>query len=93
MLMTKHGQERMQQRGIKMEALEVLDYFGMEFRQKGGFVLMQLSKKELTSLKKKVQALNRVINKMDKCYAITTDNGVCITTSHKNKRLHHIGKI
>ena len=92
MFMTQHAQARLQQRGIPMEALEVLDYFGVEFRQKGGNVLMQLSKKDLSCLKKKVKALDRAINKIDICYAVTTDEGICITTSHKNKRLRHIGK-
>ena len=90
MQVSQHAQQRMQQRGIRPEDLDVLDYFGMEYQQKGGCLLLELSKVEFSSLKKKVKSLSRSLDRMESTYAIVSDDGTCVTTSHKYKQIRHL---
>ena len=86
-MLSKHAQERMQQRAIPPLVLDLLYRYGREQHQNGGTVLFfdqHSRRKALCALKDTLQRFDKVSD----TYVVTAaDNGKAITVGHRTKRI------
>jgi hypothetical protein len=87
-LCTPHARVRMQQRGIRPEALEMLLDFGAErYIHQNGREIFFWDKKARARLAKRNPAVARVVDRLKQTYAVVGSNGVVITVGHRYRRL------
>ena len=87
-LLTPHARTRMQQRGIRVEALEALLEFGrVRHLHQGGREILFFDKKAKTRLARANPAAAREAEKLTRTYAIMGSNGVVITVGHRYHRV------
>ncbi|MCW7555087.1 hypothetical protein NX722_21170 [Endozoicomonas gorgoniicola] len=80
---TKHASERLQQRGIPAEVLDILDAFGFESIQRNGIVKQRLPRREVSAIKKKLRKAYQFIDRLDDSYCIKTEDDLVITVAHQ----------
>ena len=87
-LLTAHAQARMQQRGIRSDALEALLAFGSEryLHSKGREVLF-FDKKARRRLANAAPAAAREAERLQRTYAILDSDGTVITVGHRYRRV------
>lgn len=84
---TRHGAVRMQQRGIRPQALEaLLDYGCVRHLRQGGREILFFDKKARARLARANPAA-RQAERLTRTYAIVGSNGVVITVGHRYRRI------
>jgi hypothetical protein len=85
---TKHGALRMQQRGIRPQALEALLDFGrVRHLHQGGREILFFDKKARARLAGANPGAAREAERLTRTYAIVGSNGVVITVGHRYRRV------
>ncbi|WP_139117506.1 hypothetical protein [Endozoicomonas atrinae] len=84
-MITAHAHTRMQQRAIGSELLDLMDMVAMEGFQKGGSLIQQIPRQELSQLIKKTKKLLKALNNADSVYCVRSSNNQVITTGHKTR--------
>ena len=85
--LTPHARVRMQQRGIRAEALDALLHFGAERHiHGGGREIVFLDKKARARLARNNPQGARAVDRLKGAYAIIGD-GVVITVGHRFRRI------
>lgn len=86
--LTPHARTRMQQRGIRPEALEALLDFGhVRHLHQGGREILFFDKKARARLARANPDAVREAEKLVRTYAIMGANGVVITVGHRYRRI------
>lgn len=83
---TRHAQARMQQRGIRPDAVEVLLEYGREaFDHRGGTVLYfdKAARRRLARAVPGARNLERFL----RCYAVLSNGGEVLTVGHRYRRI------
>lgn len=87
-ILTPHARTRMQQRGIRHQALEALLEFGrVRYLHNGGREIVYFDKKAKARLARFNPVAARGAEKLVRIYAITGSNGVVITVGHRYWRI------
>ena len=84
---TRHAQARMQQRGIRADAVEALLEYGREaFDHRGGVVLYfdKAARRRLARAAREVKDLE----KLARCYAVISTDGAVLTVGHRYRRIN-----
>jgi hypothetical protein len=85
--LTEHAAARMQQRGIRAQALEaLLDYGHVVHDHHGGQILF-FDKKARARLAKENAAAARETERLSRTYAILGSDGAVITVGHRFRRI------
>jgi len=84
-LVSRHARARMQQRGIRPEALEALLDYGREVRAGRGRELIFFDKRARVQLARAVAA--PAADRVCKSYAIVASDGTVITVGHRTRRI------
>ena len=83
-----HARARMQQRGIRAEAVEALLDFGRTRHvHSGGRELVFFDKKARARLLKADPAAAREISRLGRTYAVLAGDGSVVTVGHRFKRI------
>ena len=86
--LTPHARTRMQQRGIRHEALEALLDFGhVRHLHNGGREIVYFDKKAKKRLARANPDAAREAEKLVRTYAIMASNGIVITVGHRYRRI------
>ena len=86
--LTPHALVRMQQRGIRAEALDALLDFGAERHvHSGGREIVFLDKKARSRLARSNPAGARAAERLKSTYAIIGAGGIVITVGHRFRRI------
>ena len=86
--LTPHARARMQQRGIRPEALEALLDFGrVRYLHDHGREIVYFDKKAKARLSRADPEAAREAQKLTQTYAIMGSNGVVITVGHRYRRI------
>ena len=83
---TRHAQARMQQRGIRPDAVEYLLQFGREaFDHRGGVVLYfdKAARRRFARAAPGAKNLERLA----RCYAVLSGDGEVLTVGHRYRRI------
>jgi hypothetical protein len=89
-LLTPHARARMQQRGIRAEALEALLDFGrVRHLHDHGREIVYFDKQAKAHLARANPGAAREAGKLTRTYAIMGSNGVVITVGHRYRRVAH----
>jgi hypothetical protein len=85
---SKHGSDRIQQRGITPFVVELLEDHGSVFRSGDADILI-FDKQALKRLRHHLGGDRglRVIDRWLKVYAILSDNGLVVTVGHRTKHI------
>jgi hypothetical protein len=87
-LLSSHARTRMQQRGIRPEALEaLLDYGQVRHLHKSGCEVVYFDKKARARLARANPDAAREAERLTRTYAIVGSNGVVITVGHRYRRV------
>ena len=87
-LLTPHARVRMQQRGIRRNALDALLDFGVERHvRSGGREIVFLDKKARARLARNSPEGARAAEQLKGAYAIVDGNGIVITVGHRFRRI------
>jgi len=87
-LLTPHARARMQQRGIRRDALDVLlDFGAARHVHSAGREIVFLDKKARTRLARNGPEGARAAERLKGAYAIVAGNGVVITVGHRFRRI------
>lgn len=86
-LITPHARARMQQRGIRLEALEALLDFGRAIPAGRGRDLVFFDKRARARLAERGVASPAEVDRISKNYAIVGHAGAVITVGHRYRRL------
>jgi hypothetical protein len=84
---TRHAQARMQQRGIRPDAVECLLEYGREaFDHRGGVVLYfdRAARRRLARAAPGAKNLERLA----RCYAVLSGEGAVLTVGHRYRRIN-----
>jgi hypothetical protein len=85
--LTGHARARMQQRGIRAEALDCLLEFGREaFDHRGHAVILYLDKRARRRLAR-TQPGRKDVERLARCYAVLSREGEVITVGHRYRRI------
>ena len=85
---TRHGAARMQQRGIRPEALQALLDFGrLRHLHNNGCEIVFFDKKAKARFARANPDAAREAEKLTRTYAIVGSNGVVITVGHRYRRI------
>ena len=88
LLLTPHARLRMQQRGIRRDALDALLDFGAERHvHSDGREIVFLDKKARARLARNSPEGSRAAERLKGAYAIVAGNGVVITVGHRFRRI------
>jgi hypothetical protein len=86
--LTPHARARMQQRGIRPQAVEALLDFGhVRHLHNGGREIVYFDKKAKARLARANPDSARAAEKLTRTYAIVGSNGVVITVGHRYRRV------
>ena len=86
-LLTHHARARMQQRGIRPEALEALLDFGREARAARGRDVVFFDRKARQCLARASGVAAAQAERICKSYAIVGSDGMVITVGHRTRRI------
>jgi hypothetical protein len=87
-LLTPHARTRMQQRGIRPQALDALLEFGrLRHLHQGGREILFFDKKARARLARANPHAAREAERLTGTYAIIGSNGVVITIGHRYRRV------
>jgi hypothetical protein len=87
-ILTPRARTRMQQRGIRPEALEaLLDYGRVRHLHQGGREILFFDKKARARLARANPDAAREAERLTRTYAIVGSNGVVITVGHRYRRV------
>jgi hypothetical protein len=87
-LLTPHARVRMQQRGIRQDALDALLDFGAERHvRSGGRAIVFLDKRARARLARVGLGGARAAERLKGAYAIVDGSGVVITVGHRFRRI------
>jgi hypothetical protein len=86
-LLTSHARARMQQRGIRPDALEALLDWGKVAHIDRGRDIVYFDKKARTRLAKRDPAAAREAERLRRTYAIVGSDGTVITVGHRYRRI------
>jgi len=86
-LVSRHARARMQQRGIRPEALEALLDYGREVRAGRGRELVFFDKRARACLTHANAALAAEAERVCNSYAIVASDGTVITVGHRFRRI------
>ena len=88
-VLTHHARTRMQQRGIRPEAIEaLLDFGSSRHLHSKGRELVLFDKKARTRLAKANPDVAREANRLRRTYAILGPDGIVITVGHRYRRVN-----
>ena len=90
-LLTDHARARMQQRGIRADALEALLDYGHVSHVDGWRDIVYFDKKSRARLAKANAAAARDAERLCKSYAILGSDGTVITVGHRYRRIPRDG--
>ena len=88
MNLSLHAQQRMQQRGISLKAVNYLLAYGRVSHDHQGGRVIWLDKRSRERLE--AEEGNRVLRGMDKClnaYVVTDTDGTVVTVGHRYRRI------
>jgi hypothetical protein len=86
--LTPHARTRMQQRGIRPEALEaLLDYGRVQQLHSCGREIVYFDRRAKGRLTRANPNLAREVERLTRTYAIVGSNGVVITVGHRYRRV------
>lgn len=85
--LTPHARSRMQQRGIRPEALEALLDFGRTAHVDRGREIVFFDKAARTRLARQNPAAGREAERLRRTYAILGSDGAVITVGHRYRRI------
>ncbi|KZZ14743.1 hypothetical protein A3750_22135 [Oleiphilus sp. HI0079] len=90
---TQHASQRMSQRGISLEVLELISLFGIEYTQHGHAAISFIDKKGLRELKNLRHEIDKLLKSNPIVKVSSTKNDRVITTYHQshNKKVRHNG--
>ena len=86
-VLTKHGQARMQQRGISEEMLDLLFEYGVTEHRCAADVTY-FNKKSFQRLKQSGRCNTNEMERLKKAYVVECD-GYVVTVGHRIKRMKH----
>ena len=87
-LLTPHARVRMQQRGIRREALDkLLDFGAGRHVHSDGREIVFLDKKARACLARQSPDGSRAVERLKGAYAIVDGNGIVITVGHRFRRI------
>ena len=86
-LITPHARARMQQRGIRPEALEALLDFGRAIPAGRGRDLVFFDRKARRKLVEQHPEAAAEAARITKCYAIVGSDGALVTVGHRYRRI------
>jgi Domain of unknown function (DUF4258) len=90
-ILTPHARARMQQRGIRPEALELLLDFGrVRHLHNNGCEIVYFDKKARARLARAKPAAARAAERLTRTYAIVGSNGVVVTVGHRYERVRQL---
>lgn len=81
--LTKHAEERLQQRGIPPLMLPIVMAYGQEQYQKGGTTVWVLPKKSAKRLRRELKDLLSRMDALSDTYFVENDAGTVITAGHQ----------
>ena len=82
--LTTHAQERMNQRGISRETMELIYEYGTDAHDHRGGVRIMVPKKKIASLAKKLPSIKRSLEKAKGIYLVVSSlDGAVITAGHR----------
>jgi hypothetical protein len=86
--LTPHARTRMQQRGIRPEAVEALrDFCHVRHINNGGREIVYFDKKAKARCARANPDVAREVERLTRTYAIVGSNGVVITVGHRYRRV------
>ncbi|WP_063673637.1 hypothetical protein [Dyella thiooxydans] len=83
---TSHAQQRMAQRAIPADFIEILSCFGIERAAGRGVERLSLARREAEHLRRRLKHLLQRWDHLVDAYAVVTDTNTLITTAHDTKR-------
>lgn len=88
-MLSKHAQDRMQQRALPPLVVDLLYRYGCERHQNGSTVLFFNQKSRRQALRALKDTLQR-FEKISDAYMVTAgDDGQAITVGHRDQRIRH----
>ena len=87
--LTRHAQARMQQRAIRVAALEHLLDFGREAFDHHGGVVLYFDKAARRRLSRAVPGV-KDLERLARCYAVLSPAGEVITVGHRSRRINRL---
>ena len=85
--LTDHAAARMQQRGIRAQALQALLDYGCITHVEGGRDIVYFDKKARARLAKANAAAAREVDRLSRTYAILGSDGTVVTVGHRFRRI------
>ena len=85
--MTKHAQDRCQQRCINKLMLEMLFIYGEDLHQRDGAIRTTLTKRGYAKLKKDFALVSSKIERMKNLFVIESEEGDIITTEYQERHI------
>lgn len=82
-MLTKHAEERLQQRAIPEAMLHFISLYGEEAHQKGGSHELRLPKRAVKALRKDLKKVLQHLDSLSNAYFIESASGEIITAGHK----------
>jgi hypothetical protein len=87
-LLSPHARTRMQQRGIRADALGCLLDYGSESPSTGGRVLVHFDKAAQRRLEREAdEATRKQMSRLAKIYLVVAADGTVVTVGHRYKRI------
>lgn len=87
-MLTAHAQARMQQRGIRADALECLLRYGREAYDHRGCVVLYLDKAARRLVQREADADTRKeLSRLARTYAVLSGSGTVVTVGHRYRRI------
>ena len=84
-----HAKARMQQRGIREEALDMLLSYGKEAHDHHGAVILYMDK----AAQKRLEAVSRLkseVRRLAGLYAVLSRHGQVITVGHRTRKINRV---
>jgi len=88
MMLTKHAEARLQNRGLPEAMVELLQLYGDALPQKGGGVLLRLNKHQRKSAEHDLLRLLDYVRRENAPYCIVAGDQV-VTVAHEYRRLRY----
>ncbi len=86
--LTPHARTRMQQRGIRADALRaLLDFGNVRYLHNSGREIVYFDKKAKARLARANPDVAREVKRLTRTYAVVGSNGVVITVGHRYRRV------
>jgi len=86
-MISRHARVRMQQRGVRYDALDVLLQFGREHHDHRGAVVLMLDRSSTRRLTRTGKARGPQVEMLRGLYAVVAADGTVCTVGHRTRRL------